>query len=202
MSAGFSVVAQIAGTLIGLVAVALVFAYSSASQQLSVEEDLTCYRTWIWASGYANAWLLIWLMSFSIAYLFRTTNISSLIGFAIPITILACLLIFNESKANYELIKRAYHEPKVRKEEMLGQLLVIFLFSFGFFVSLWFMALKLHSAKSAEEIRSIGMFLIFALTLSIVRVVLLIGMSSKYLMRLRKNQERTKAELANTEKAQ
>jgi len=53
MESGFSALAQVVGTLFGLVLISLVFAYSMAITRIDSISDFTHFASWVWSAGFS-----------------------------------------------------------------------------------------------------------------------------------------------------
>ena len=53
MESGFSALAQVAGTLFGLVLISLIFAYSTAITRIDSIGDFSHFASWVWSAGFS-----------------------------------------------------------------------------------------------------------------------------------------------------
>ena len=169
MESGFSALAQVAGTLFGLVLISLVFAYNMAITRIDSISDFTHFASWVWSAGFSC--FLYFSCCFLIAFRLMEDETwrPALIGIAGAITILLIFSHCRELKWLRTMIEEDHENFRRVKRMQVTSCLVIFTF---FEIMIW-RALAQPSASSLE----LAMYtaLTYTLFFASLRAVLLVG---------------------------
>jgi hypothetical protein len=162
MEAGFSALAQVAGTLFGLVLISLVFAYSMAITRIDSISDFSHFASWVWSAGFSCFLIAFCLME-------DETWRPALVGIAGIITFLLIFSHYRELKWLQTMIQEDHDNFRRVKWTQVVSCTVIFMF---FEVMIW-RALVRPSASSLE----LAMYtaLTYTLFFASLRAVLLVG---------------------------
>jgi len=169
MEAGFSALAQVAGTLFGLVLISLVFAYSMAITRIDSISDFSHFASWVWAAGFSC--FLYFSCCFLIAFRLMEDETwrLALVGITGVITFLLIFSHYRELKWLRTMIQEDHDNFRRVKRTQIISCIVIFTF---FEVMIW-RALIRPSAPSLE----LAMYsaLTYTLFFASLRAVLLVG---------------------------
>ncbi|HET6462029.1 MAG TPA: hypothetical protein VFG29_14705 [Syntrophales bacterium] len=169
MESGFSALAQVAGTLFGIVLVSLVFAYSMAITRIDSIREFEHFASWVWSAGFSC--FLYFSCCFLIAFRLMEDETwrPALIGIAGVITVLLIFSHYRELKWLRKMIEEDYENFKRLQIPQLLSLVFIFVF-FEFMI--W-RALNQPSASSLES--AMYTALTYTLFFASLRAVLLVG---------------------------
>ena len=87
MESGFSALAQVAGTLFGLVLISLIFAYSTAITRIDSIGDFSHFASWVWSAGFPCFLYFSCCFLISFRLMEDETWFPALVGIAMLITI-------------------------------------------------------------------------------------------------------------------
>ena len=169
MESGFSALAQVAGTLFGLVLISLVFAYSMAITRIDSISDFTHFASWVRSAGLSC--FLYFSCCFLIAFRLMEDETwrPALIGIAGAITILLICSHGRELKWLHTMIQEDHENFRKVEWTQITSCIVIF----AFFEAMIWRALVQPSASSFE----LAMYtaLTYTLFFASLRAVLLAG---------------------------
>jgi hypothetical protein len=171
MESGFSALAQVAGTLFGLVLVSLVFAYSMAITRIDIIRDFEHFASWVWSAGFSCFLYLSCCFLIAFRLMEDETWRPALIGIVGVITILLIFSHGRELKWLRTMMQEAYESFKKVQTPQITSLIFIFTF---FEVMIW-RAVTQTSASSLES--AMYTALTYTLFFASLRAVLLVGHS-------------------------
>ena len=171
MESGFSALAQVAGTLFGLVLVALVFAYNTAITRIDSLGDFTHFASWVWAAGFSCFLYFACCFLISFRLMENETWIPALVGIVAVNTLL--LIIAHYKELHWLRIMVREDRSKFRGFFRMQAILPVIIFLLFQFM-LW-RSLMQTSDKSLEWLMYSA--LTYILFFAAMRAVILVGAS-------------------------
>ncbi len=171
MESGFSALAQVAGTLFGLVLVSLVFAYTTAITRIDSIGDFSHFASWVWAAGFSCFLYFSCCFLISFRLMEDETWVPALVGIVTANTLF--LIVSHYKELHWLQVMTLEDRRKFRGLYWTQAILPVIIFIF-FQATIWRAVLQ-PSAKSLE----LAMYaaLTYTIFLAALRAVILVGAS-------------------------
>ena len=171
MESGFSALAQVAGTLFGLVLISLVFAYTTAISRIDSIGDFSHFASWVWAAGFSCFLYFSCCFLISFRLMEDETWVPALVGIVAANTL---VLLWSHYKELHWLRVMTL-EDRIQFKTLYWTQAVLPLIIFLFFQVMIWRALLQPSVQSLE--RSMYSALTYTLFFAALRAVILVGAS-------------------------
>jgi len=171
MESGFSALAQVAGTLFGLVLVSLVFAYTTAVTRIDSIGDFSHFASWVWAAGFSCFLYFSCCFLISFRLMEDETWVPALVGIVVANTIF--LIVSHYKELHWLRIMVLEDRRKFRGLYWTQAILPVIIFIF-FQATIWRAVLQ-PATKPMEW--AMYTALTYTIFLAALRAVILVGAS-------------------------